>query len=157
MPLVDLSHKPSGWLKWFLKAPSYLYRVRLGFLFGKRFVMVEHRGRRSGTLYRTVIEVTDRRPPEWFCTSGTGPRADWYRNLRANGVEALWIGSRRHPASVRFLEATEAAEHLVVYERRHPRTAAKLYDTMGVSYDGTREDLVRMMGEIPMVAFTPQP
>ena len=39
------------------------------------------------------------------------------------------------------------------YERAHPRTAARLYEVMGVSYDGTDDDLVRMMSEIPMVAF----
>ena len=155
--MIDLSHKPSGWLKKLLRAPTYLYRARLGFLFGRRFVMIEHRGRRSQKLYRTVIEVADRCPPEWICTSGTGPRADWYRNLRANGVEAIWIGSRRHDASVRFLKPTESAEHMRRYEDAHPRTAAKLYETMGVSYDGTEDDLVRMMGEIPMVAFTPLP
>lgn len=90
---------------------------------------------------------------EWVCTSGTGPNADWYRNLRANGVEAVWIGSKRHQASVRFLEAEEAATVMADYERAHPRTAARLYEVMGVSYDGTDEDRVRMMTEIPMVAF----
>ena len=155
VPLIDLSTKPTGALKWVLKAPTILYRARLGFLFGKRFVMIEHRGRSSGKLYRTVIEVAGRLPErnEYVCTSGTGPRADWYRNLRAGGLEAVWIGSGRHAATVRFLEAAEAAEHMRAYERAHPRTAARLYEVMGVSYDGTDDDLVRMMAEIPMVAF----
>ncbi len=157
MPLIDLSHKPTGWRKWLLKAPSYVYRARLGFLFGRRFMMIEHRGRRSGTLYRTVIEVAGRLPdpPEWVCTSGTGPNADWYRNLVANGVEAVWLGSTRHRAEVRFLGPPGAATVMAAYEREHPRTAPKLYDAMGVSYDGTREGLVAMMERIPMVAFHP--
>lgn len=152
--LIDLSHKPSGWLRWALKAPSYLYRARLGFLFGKRFLMIEHRGRTSGTLYQTVIEVAGRIGDEWVCTSGTGPKADWYRNVRANGVDAVWIGSRRHEATVRFLDAAEASTVMADYERAHPKTAANLYEAMGVSYDGTDDDRVRMMAEIPMVAFT---
>ncbi|MEZ5295397.1 MAG: hypothetical protein R2697_03720 [Ilumatobacteraceae bacterium] len=74
MAFIDLSKKPTGALKWFLKAPSYLFRAKLGFLFGKRFVMIEHRGRKSGNLYRTVIEVAGRKPEasEYICTSGTG-------------------------------------------------------------------------------------
>ena len=116
--------------------------------------MIEHRGRRSGTRYRTVIEVAGRLAGEWVCTSGTGPKADWYRNLQANGVEAVWVGSRRHEATVRFLEPAEAATVMADYEGKHPKTAAKLCDAMGVSYDGSDVDLVRMMASIPMVAFT---
>ena len=156
MALIDLSHKPTGWQKWLLRAPSYLYRARLGFVFGQRFLMIEHRGRRSGTLYRTVIEVAGRLtgPPEFVCTSGTGPNADWYRNLQAGGLDAVWVGSTRHEATVRFLESAEAATVMADYEQAHPKTAAKLYDAMGVSYDGTEAGLVEMMGQIPMVAFS---
>jgi deazaflavin-dependent oxidoreductase (nitroreductase family) len=155
MALIDLSHKPRGLLKAALKAPTYLYRAHLGVLFGHRFLMVEHRGRRSGARYRTVIEVAGRIPErsEWVCTSGTGPKADWYLNLRAGGLEAVWIGSRRRSATVRFLEPDESARIMGDYERAHPTTAAKLYRVMGVSYDGTDADRVRMMADIPMVAF----
>jgi hypothetical protein len=91
MPLIDFTHKPSGWLRLALKAPTYLYRTRLGFVFGDRFVMIEHRGRASGMRYYTVIEVAGHLSGEWVCTSGTGPSADWYRNLKAGGLEAVWV------------------------------------------------------------------
>ena len=155
MALIDLSHKPTGWLRGLLKAPTFVFRAHLGFVFGDRLVMLEHRGRSSHRLYRTVIEVAGRSGSEWICASGTGPGADWYRNLRAGGLEALWIGPHRHRATVRFLEADEAAGVMAAYEHDHPTTAARLYDVMGVSYDGSRDDLVRMMHEIPMVAVTP--
>jgi len=156
MPLIDFSHKPTGWLRRMLKAPTYLYRARLGILFGYRFVMIEHRGRMTGERHFTVVEVARHLPREWVCTSGTGPRADWYRNLQAGGLEAVWVGSRRHRAAVRFLDETEAASVMGAYERAHPKTAAKLYSMMGVSYDGTDEGRVEMMTMIPMVAFSPR-
>ncbi len=53
-----------------------------------------------------------------------------------------------------FLEPAEAASVMAEYEREHPKTAAKLYDVMGVSYDGTEAGLVEMMEQIPMVAFS---
>ena len=127
MPLIDFSQKPTGWLKWMLKAPTCLYRARLGILLGYRFVMIEHRGRKSGARHFTVVEVARHLPREWVCTSGTGPRADWYRNLQAGGLEALWVGSRRHRASVRFLEKTEAASVMSAYERAHPKTTVRLF------------------------------
>lgn len=156
MPLIDFSHKPTGWPRQMLKVPTYLYRARLGILLGHRFVMIEHRGRNTGTRHFTVVEVARHLPREWVCTSGTGPGADWYRNLQAGGLEAVWVGSRRHRASVRFLEQTEAATVMGAYERAHPKTAAKLYSMMGVSYDGTDEGRVEMMAEIPMVSFSPR-
>lgn len=141
-----MSHKPSGLLKALLKAPTYLYRAHLGFVLGNRFLMIEHRGRRSGSLYRTVIEVARMREGEWICASGSGDRADWYRNIRANGVDAIWIGAKRHRARVRFLGPGEAATVMLEYETAHPKTAARLYRVMGVSYDGTSDDRVRMNG-----------
>jgi len=153
MPLIDFSRNPTGWLRRALRFPVYLYRVRLGFLLGRRFVMIEHRGRRSGRHYRTVVEVAGRRNGEVICASGTGPRADWYRNLRANGLLAVWVGSRRRWASVRFLEAREAAGVLADYEHEHPRTAERLYRIMGVSYDGTVEGRIEMIEKVPMVGF----
>ena len=154
MPLIDLSRKPTGWLKLLLRFPVYLYRARLGFLFGRRFLMIEHRGRHSGHRYHTVVEVAGRRSGELICASGTGPCSDWYRNLRAGGLLSVWVGSKRRWASIRFLDAREAAGVMGDYEHQHPRTAARLYKVMGVSYDGTIQGRVEMMEKVPMVAFS---
>lgn len=152
----NFKQKPSGLFKRFLHTPTWLYRAHLGFVFGHRFLMIEHRGRKSGSLYRTVLEVAGRYPDrnEWIVTSGTGPKADWYRNLRARGVDAVWIGSSMHQASVRFPEAPEAAQVMAEYESDHPRAAAKLLESMGVSYDGTDEGRIDLMHKIPMAGFT---
>jgi deazaflavin-dependent oxidoreductase (nitroreductase family) len=154
MPLVDFSHRPTGWLRRALKAPTYIYRAHLGFVFGQRFLMVEHRGRRSGRRYFSVVEVAGRVGSEWVCTSGTGPSADWYQNVRAGGLDAVWLGSKRRQASVRFLTPHEAAVVMGAYERAHAKTAATLYTMTGVSYDGSEAGRVEMMALIPMVAFT---
>ena len=123
----NFKQKPSGIFKHFLHAPTWLYRAHIGFVFGNRFLMIEHSGRKSGNRYRTVLEVAGRYPEDndWIVTSGTGPQADWYRNLQSHGVEGVWIGSKRYRASVRFLEAPEAAGVMATYEADHPRTAAK--------------------------------
>lgn len=151
----NFKQKPSGLFKRFLHAPTWLYRGHLGFVMGNRFLMLEHRGRKSNRLYRTVLEVAGRYPEknEWIVTSGTGTSADWYRNLEADKLEAVWIGSKRYEASVRFLDAEEAGDVFRDYESAHPKAAAKLMDSMGVSYDGTDEGRVEMMRRIPMVSF----
>lgn len=148
--------RPGAVKKWFLRSPSYLYRAHLGFVFGNRFVMIEHRGRTSGALYRTPLEVAGRYPErnEWIVTAGSGPSSDWYRNLRANGADAVWIRSTRYPKpTVRFLDAPEAADVMKIYESKYPRTAERLRRAMDVSYDGTDEGRVDMMKQIPMVSL----
>lgn len=117
---------------------------------------MEHRGRRSGRLYHTVVEVAGRKPgtSEWVITAGYGPRTDWYRNLESGNLEAVWIGSSRyHQCSARFLEPPEAAGVLAGYERDHPKTAQVLFGEMDISYDGTDEGRVEMVKAIPMVAL----
>ena len=155
MNSFNFKSKPSGLFKHFLHAPTWLYRWHLGFVMGTRFVMIEHHGRKSGNLYRTVLEVAGRNPDrgEWMVASGTGPKADWYRNIKAGGVDAVWVGSKRSDAQVRFLDAEEAAEVFAIYERDHEKIAEKLTTSMGVSYDGTDEGRIEMMHKIPMVAF----
>jgi deazaflavin-dependent oxidoreductase (nitroreductase family) len=155
MSSFNFKSKPAGLFKHFLHAPTWLYRWHLGFVMGKRFLMIEHRGRKSQKLYRTVLEVAGRNQNkgEWIVSSGTGPNADWYRNIKAGGVDAVWIGSARKAADVRFLEADEAASVFAKYEQAHRRAAAKLMDMMGVSYDGTEVGRIEMMRKIPMVAF----
>jgi deazaflavin-dependent oxidoreductase (nitroreductase family) len=122
---------------------------------GKRFLMIEHRGRKSGHLYRTVVEVAGHNPDrdEWIVTSGWGPNADWYRNLQSGGLEAVWLGSKRHTAALRFLDDVEAGEVMGKYEKAHPKTAQALLNAMGVSHDGSDEGRARMMKRIPMVGF----
>ena len=156
MSSFDFKGKPTGIWKWFLHAPTWLFRAHLGFLMGKRMLMIEHHGRKSGSVYRTVLEVAGRGHGDdtYIVTSGTGKRADWYRNIRAGGVDAVWVGSKRHRATVRYLASVEAGGVFLEYEADHPNAAKVLMEKMGVSYDGTDEGRVRMMDGIPMVEFT---
>jgi len=147
----NLRQKPSGLFKRVLHAPVWLFRARLGFLFGKRIVMLEHIGRRSGKLRKTPLEVVQRDGDSFVLCSGTGPNADWYRNLRSAPAAGLWIGSTRHEVEQRFLEDSEAATVFAGYEEAHPKAAARLTEIMGVSHDGTHQSRMEMVANIPMV------
>ena len=67
-----------------LRGPTALYDVGLGWILGHRFLMLTHRGRRTGRLYRTVLEVLqwDREAHEAVVMAGLGKRAQWYRKRR---------------------------------------------------------------------------
>ncbi len=147
----DFKQKPAGAFKRLLHAPVWLFRARLGFLFGKRIVMLEHIGRRSGRLRQTPLEVVKRDADAYILCSGTGPQADWYRNISNQPATALWVGTRRFLVDQRFLTPSEAATVFAGYERAHPKAAARLQQLMGVSHDGTHEGRVAMVTQIPMV------
>jgi hypothetical protein len=70
---------PSRLLKVFFRAPAFMYRLGLGRMLGKRFVAVTHRGRKSGQLRETVLEVLvfDPDDKETVVVSAYGTRAEW--------------------------------------------------------------------------------
>ncbi len=150
--------KPTGIAKWFIQSPKWIFRARLGFIFGSRFLLLESIGRKSGVVRQTALEVAhhDKDRDEYIVTAGNGVTADWYRNIQANPAVAIWIGSKRYPTVQRFLPTEEAVEVMKGYEREHPKTAAKLEEMMGVSHDDTQESWLAMMEQIPMIGFTPE-
>jgi hypothetical protein len=72
-------------LRGLLRAPLYLYRGKCGWLFGHRFLLLIHLGRRTGLRRYTVLEVIDYRDelPEAVVMSAFGPGAGWLRNIGA--------------------------------------------------------------------------
>jgi deazaflavin-dependent oxidoreductase (nitroreductase family) len=160
MPIGDsfsFRQKPSGLFKWFLEAPTYLFRWRLGVLFGDRFLLLTHIGRTSGRTYHTALEVVhhDDVTGEYVVCSGTGANADWYRNITARPAVSIQVRNDVWTPHQRLLDAEESANVFAAYEAAHPKTAQRLLRSMGQSYDGSDDDRVRMMGNIPMVAFRP--
>ena len=148
--------RPTGAFKCLLRLPVHLFRWRLGFLLGGRFILITHRGRTSGRTYQTPVEVVehDRAAGEYIVCSGTGPRADWYQNLTAEPALTIQIGNHRWTPHQRFLETDEAARRFAGYETEHPRTARRLLRSMGNSYDGTDKGRLDLMQRMPMVAFS---
>jgi deazaflavin-dependent oxidoreductase (nitroreductase family) len=122
MPHSSERNLPTGWLRVALQLPARLYRWRLGWLLGHRFLQLAHRGRSSGRVYRTVIEVVryDRARRESVVVSAWGDRADWYRNIQATPAEEIQIGRERYRPQQHLLSANELARVLADYERRHP-------------------------------------
>lgn len=150
--------KPTGVFKWILKAPGWLFRMRLGFIFGDRFLLITHVGRKSGTTYQTPVEVVvhDDESGEYIVCSGTGVNADWYRNISATPATSIQVRNRVWVPEQRMLSADEAGTRFAEYEKARPKTATRLLSSMGQSYDGTDDDRVRMMTNIPMVSFGEQ-
>jgi len=145
-----------------LRGPTWLYKWRLGWIFGRRFLCLTHTGRRSGRRYQTMLEVVGESQDmhEVMVLTGLGRSAQWYRNLRAGGAAEVAIGHERFAACHRELEPAEAAAVLDRYERRHrwiaPVIRPVLSRLVGWRYDGSSEARLRLVSELPMVALRPQ-
>jgi len=151
----------SPWLRRLLRAPRHLYRHRLGWLLGHRFLQLSHQGRRTGRQHHTVLEVVryDRATGEATVVSGFGARSDWFRNLQAGSEAVVSIGRSRAPARYRIVDADEATDVIADYERRaglaRPVVRAALSRLLGWPYDGSDDARRRLAVELPMVAFRP--
>lgn len=112
----------------FVRVPVRLYRHGLGWLFGKRVIMLEHRGRTSGLPRFVCLEVVERPTPDTIViVSGFGQRAQWYRNLTADRECYVSSGQRRRvPAQARFMSDDESADALTRYKQRNPRAWQRL-------------------------------
>lgn len=117
----------------FFRAPIGLYRLGLGGLLGHRFLLLEHVGRKSGLLRRTVLEVVGSEGGAPIVVSGFGKRSDWLRNLVARPEVRVTWGRRSFGARARIVGTEEAAAVFDDYRRRHPRAARLLGRALGVS------------------------
>lgn len=120
-----------------MRAPIWLYRARLGFLFGSRMLMLEHIGRKSGAKRYVVLEVIGHPTPDvYIVASGFGVRAQWYRNLMANPRARVSVADHMaDPATARRLASSEADAALADYVRRHPRAWAKFRNILENTLD----------------------
>jgi deazaflavin-dependent oxidoreductase (nitroreductase family) len=141
------------------RLPIWLYRLRLGWLLGERFLMLTHTGRKSGRLRQTIVEVVRHDPASdaYIIASGWGERADWYRNIQKIPQVLICVGVRRMEAVAEPLPREVAARELHDYARRHPyaiRGLAKLM--VGQTFDGSMAASEQLAERLPLVALRPR-
>lgn len=144
------------------RAPIWLYRMGLGGLLGRRFVLLTHTGRRSGRSRQVVLEVVGRHEESggYLIVSGYGARAQWFCNILDDPRVCFQVGWRRYAGLARPLPATESGRRLAEYARRHPRLAASLMKAVGQDVDGSAAAYKRVGSDrehgVPIVALQPQ-
>lgn len=119
---TKLSEKPTptGLFRWAVRLPIWLYRARLGFLLGGRFLLLEHRGRKSGATRFTVLEVVHHDGAGYVIASGWGEKAQWFRNVMHTPRVAFTVGLERRQTEAVRLPLDEATALLTGYSERNP-------------------------------------
>jgi deazaflavin-dependent oxidoreductase (nitroreductase family) len=141
-----------------LRLPIWLYRAHLGWLLGKRFLMLTHIGRKSGLPHQVVLEVVrhDQATETYIIASGWGENADWLRNIQQTPAVSITTRGRRMAARAMRLSVDEAERELRDYARRHPISFRILVGLlMGRQVKGTEEDFQFLAQSLPVVALLP--
>lgn len=113
--------------RWVVRLPIYLFRLRLGWIFGRRLLLLEHYGRVTGQRRYVVLEVVDWKPGVYYVVSGFGQRSDWVRNILANQRVQVTVGSGHpRPGFARRVEPDIAASVLATYADKRPHAWREL-------------------------------
>ena len=95
-PIDTSVRPPSKLLRMFYRFPIYLYRIGLGRLMGKRFIHIQHTGRKSELPRHSVVEVAGYDPKEdaYYIAAAYGEKADWFRNMMKTPQVKAQVGGR---------------------------------------------------------------
>jgi deazaflavin-dependent oxidoreductase (nitroreductase family) len=145
---VQNPQPPKGFSRFLYRLPILIYRAGLGSLLGKRFLLLEHTGRKSGLPRYAVLEVIrhNAEGKAYYVVSGFGSQSDWYLNIRKNPEVRIQVGRTWMHACAERLPSDQAESELLGYAKRYPRTFKVLAERLlGVEVGETEEDLARVV------------
>jgi deazaflavin-dependent oxidoreductase (nitroreductase family) len=157
MEIVKNPSPPTGFSRLVWRLPIQLYRARLGWLLGSRFLLLRHVGRVSGRPRTAVIEVVHHEPGSWTAASGFGKKSDWYRNVLAHPEVSIRTAGQDHAVRAVALDPDECAVLMTRYARAHPRAARSLMKIMGYRVDGSDSDWAEIGRRTPFIRFEQRP
>jgi deazaflavin-dependent oxidoreductase (nitroreductase family) len=97
---VKLPYPSNPVVKQALKLPIPLYRMGLGFLVGRLFMVLTTTGRKSRLPRRTAIEFHAHKGRK-YVFSAFGEKADWYKNIQADPRVTIQTASGTEPMIAR--------------------------------------------------------
>jgi deazaflavin-dependent oxidoreductase (nitroreductase family) len=145
---------PRGIARVFFRIPIWLYWLGLGFVMGKRFVLLNHIGRRSGKPRQAVLEVVDYDPQSKrvVVCAGFGRTSQWYQNLLANPNVSIQLGSQKWDVTARTLTHEQGGEVFRAFCEKYP-SEARFASTLGYEVDGTLDDYYDMGKQMTFVGL----
>ena len=152
------NYPPTGLLRLGFRLPVYMYRFRLGWLFGNRFVLINHVGRKTGLPRQAVVEVVehDKKTGGVIVVAGYGERTQWYQNLRTLPKTTIQIGSHKQQVIAEFISPEVGEEIMVRYWQRYGQLTGKLFSMLGYTWDGTEKGVRQIARDsLRFVRFIP--
>ena len=141
-----------------LRMPLLVYRLGLGGLLGRQFLLLSHAGRRTGQVHETVLKVLRYDPAarENVVAAAWGPGTDWYRNVQARPALAVRTGGDWYVPEQRILSSEEAFDVFRDWMRRQRWFARLMLAQIGQSIDQPEPELRALVASFPFIAFRPR-
>ena len=152
-----LSNRRSRLARLLFRSPIWLYRLGLGWIFGRQFLLLTHAGRRTGRIRETVLKVLHYDPltRETIVASAWGEQTDWYRNIQARGALSIRTGREWYVPRQRILSPDEAAAVFEDWTRRQRWFARLMLAQIGEPLDVTDSGRAALVARLRFVAFSP--
>ena len=153
-----MRERPPKILRLAFKVPTLIYRAGLGRVLGRRFLLLVHRGRKTGLERRVVLEVIRYRddPPAAAVLSGWADRSQWFRNLQAAPPVSVSIGGEGwEQPECEFLEPDDVVEAIEEYRSHHRLLMSSLDRFFGWPRDASEEERRRLARELHVIEFRP--
>lgn len=155
MPVRKAEKAPSFMVPIF-KLPILLYRLKLGWMLGNRFMLLTHIGRHSGRVRRTILAVLqfDPKTQEILAVSAW-KGSDWYYNIQAAPALKVESGRVAYSPQQRTLSPEEITTAFVEYRKQHPFFSRIICRIPGWKWDATYEEFFELACTLRGVAFRP--
>ena len=150
--------KPTGLLRVLFRAPIWLYRWKLGWLMGGRFLLLTHTGRKTGLPRQTVIEVVghDDATGVYYVAAAWRDRSDWYRNIHQHPVVGVQVRVHKFEARAEQISVANSEERLWDYAQKHPLAFRELTTLMlGERLPADKETCRKVADSVPLISLTP--
>lgn len=138
------------------KSPLLLYRLGLGWILGRRFMLLTHVGRRSGKVHRTILAVLrfDPQTKEVMAISAWSA-SDWYLNIQATPALEVETGLTRYVPQQRVLSPEEIAILFEEYRQKHPIFSRIVCQIPSWKWDSSHEEFLELARTLRGVTFKP--
>lgn len=149
---------PKGIKRLVFRSPLLLYKLGLGWVMGERFLRLRHRGRKSGRVHDTVLEVVgkDSGSGVYYIASGWGEGSNWLRNIEKTPGVGVQVGKRKFRAKAKRLPVEKACAVHYDYAQTHPKSFGVLTKKiLGKKLEPTKENASKMAKYVPIIALEP--
>jgi deazaflavin-dependent oxidoreductase (nitroreductase family) len=143
----------SGWKKMMFKAPINLWRLGLGPISGKIFMLITTTGRKSGLPRRTMVEF-HKLDGRKYAPCAFGLKSDWYQNIKTD--PHVTIQTSDGTERVLAYRVSDDEELLAVYElfkQRDPPLTHMYITSLGIQ--DTPEDVLANKDKVYLIGFEP--
>ena len=156
-PLLGLRRQPGRLALVAMRVPRPLYHRGWGWMLDHVFLLIAHRGRKTGMRRETVAMALayDRDTREAVVFSAWGTNTEWIRNLRAHPALQIEIGREAYVPEQRFLSDDESVAVVREFQRRHPWRTRFFAAILGWGDLSSETAVTEFVRSRPFVSFRP--